>query len=185
MKPGYIVFMVFLALLTVLSLAANAALLFTLYQYQQLTVGLLEGVRTVLAQVKDEKIEYTFRMDREIPFVSTFPFQDEFTMPIDMTIPVNTTVVVPIDLGFTTYRLRVPINTVFPFKADFTVPISMSIPVSVTVPIQMEVPVEIPLSDTPLVGYLDQADVALGEFQAQLADPVAVVRRGLGLAQQP
>ena len=46
MKPGYIVFMVLLTLLTVLSLTVNAALLFTLYQYQQITVGLLEGVRT-------------------------------------------------------------------------------------------------------------------------------------------
>ncbi len=184
MKTGYVVLTVFLTLLTVLSLAVNAVLLFTLYQYQQITLGMLDGVRTLLAEARDDKIEYTFRVDQEIPFVSTFPFQDEFTMPVDTSVPVNTTVVVPIDLGFTTYRVIVPINTVFPLKMDFSMPVSMSIPLSVTVPVQMEVPVEIALADTPLIGYLDQADANLSQFRAQLADPVAVVRQGLSQAQQ-
>jgi hypothetical protein len=180
MKAFRIAFMVVLTLLTLLSLAVNAALIFGLMQYQKITLAALDSFRTTLTNVQNEKIEYTFNIDQEIPFVSTFPFKDEFTVPIDMTIPVNTTVSVPIDLGFTTYRIKVPINTVFPFKMDFTVPVSMSIPVSITVPVRMAVPVEIPLADFPLITeYLGEADASLSAFQAQLADPVAVIRQAL------
>jgi hypothetical protein len=75
---------------------------------------------------------------------------------------------VPIDLGFTTYNLAVPINTVFPVDMEVTVPVSQTVDIVTTVPMDISVPVEIAIADTPLVGYLDEVDTTLAEMATQL-----------------
>jgi hypothetical protein len=99
---------------------------------------------------------------------TSIPFSQEITVPINTTIPVNTRVVVPIDLGFTTYNLAVPVNTVFPVDMEVTIPVSQTVDIVTTVPMDVDVPIEIVIADTPLVGYLDEVDATLADVATQL-----------------
>lgn len=172
MGKGYTALMIALVVLTLLSLAANAALIFSLLEARQVALTTIADARGMLADITGETFTYTFKINEEIPFQSTFPVEEEFTVPFNSVIPINTTVAVPIDLGFTTYNLRVPINMSFPIDMEFTVPISMAMDVDVTVPIEMEVPVEIPMAEIPLVRYVYEFDAKLAKLEQQLQNPL-------------
>lgn len=179
MKKMYLIALIVLLVLVLFVLALNGVLIFGMMRAQQSALVTLNDVRSVLNGISHGTFSYAFAFQDEIPFQTTFPVNEEFTVPVQTTIPVNTTVVVPINLGFTSYNLRVPINTVFPLDMEFTVPVSMTMDVDVTVPVDMEVPIEVSLAETPLVGYLDELDASLSELEAALADPLGL--RTLGL----
>jgi hypothetical protein len=179
MNKGYLAALIVLALLTVLSLALNAIAISALLRFDRIGRETLASARQLLAGIEDETFTYTFRIEDEFPFQTTVPINDKFTVPLKTTIPINTTVAVPINLGFTTYNLKVPINTVFPLDMEFTVPVSMTMEVDVTVPIDMEVPVEIAVSDTPFVRYLSDVKTTLDELEQEMGDPL-----GLGVDLQ-
>ena len=45
--------------------------------------------------------------------------------------------------------------------------------VDIVVPLELEIPVEIALADTPIIGYLDEADVMIDDLEAEVtASPV-------------
>ena len=171
MKKRYSIALILLAVLTLISLAVNAAIIVALLRAQQAAQVMVADTRSILIDIGDETFSYVFKIDEEIPFKTVFPFKDEFTVPVQTTIPINTTIVVPIDLGITTYNLKVPINMVFPVDMEFTVPIDMEIPVDITVPVSMEVPIDIPLRDLPLIEHLDRMDTMLGQVEDLMTDP--------------
>jgi hypothetical protein len=171
MNRGSIALLVALTVLTLFSLALNAAILLTLLEAREMALVGVAEVRDELAMLATESFTYTFTFEDEIPFQSDFPIQDTFTVPIQTAVPVNTTFAVPIDLGITTYNLKVPVNTVFPIDMEFSVPISMSVPVDLSVPVHIEVPVEIPIAETPFMPYLDRADAQLEALEQRLKDP--------------
>jgi hypothetical protein len=111
-------------------------------------------------------------VEKEIPVATSVPFNEKITVPVQTTIPISTTVVVPIDLGITSYNLKVPIRTLVPIDLEFTVPVSRTIDVATTVPLDLAVPIEIPIADTPLAGYLESLDENLARLEERLADPL-------------
>jgi hypothetical protein len=48
------------------------------------------------------------------------------------------------------------------------VPVSKTVNIATTVPLDLDVPIEIPIADTPIVGYVEQLDEALAETETQL-----------------
>lgn len=174
MKVANIIVLIILSILTLSSLALNGLAIIGLLRAQEIGLEVIDETRAMLDNLRDDTFTYTFKVDQEFPFKTTFPVNEEFTVPVQTTIPVNTTFVVPIDLGITTYNLKVPINTVFPVDMEFTVPVSMAMDVDITVPLELEIPVEIALADTPIIGYLDEADVLIDDLEADVkADPLA------------
>jgi hypothetical protein len=174
MKRGYLIILIVLLVTTILLLVTNGVLIYGMIRAQRAAASTLRTVRRTIQGISQDTFAYTFELQDEIPFKTSMPVNEEFTVPVETTIPVNTTVVVPINLGFTSYNLRVPINTVFPVSMEFTVPVSMTMDVDVSVPVDMEVPIEIPLGDTPLVAYLYEMDASLAELESQLADPMGI-----------
>jgi hypothetical protein len=160
--------MIVLSVLTLASLAFNAMTIVELLWWRQYILTEITDTRAIVRGIGDDTFSYTFEVDQEIPVVASIPFSQEITVPINTTVPVNTTVVVPIDLGFTTYRLSVPINTVLPVDIDVTVPVSQTVDIVTTVPMDIDVPMKIAIADTPLVGYLAQLDAMLADLSAQL-----------------
>jgi hypothetical protein len=183
MRKGTIAALIALGVLTVLSLVLNGVVIVALLRFARIGQEALAQGRTMLAAVRDETFAYNFAIDEEFPVKTTVPVEDEFTVPFQSTIPVNTTVTVPIDLGFMTYNLRVPINTVFPLDMEFTVPVSMSMDVDISVPISMEVPVEIRVDETPFAGYLLEMEETLDDLEHQMSDPLGVGVDPLQLAE--
>ena len=172
MKKGYLAVLIVLSLLTVLSLALNGVVIYALMRFARIGRETIAEARTVLAAVGDEEFVYNFTFDDEFPVKTSVPINDEFTVPFKTTIPINTTVTVPLNLGITTYNLKIPINTVFPMDMEFTVPISMTMDIDMSVPVSMEVPVEIAIRDTPFVTYLSNVDVTLDDLEQQMSDPL-------------
>jgi hypothetical protein len=168
MRRGYSIALIVLTMLTLLSLAVNAISIFELLWWRQYALTKIADARATLRTIGRDTFAYTFEMNQEIPVAAGIPFSQEITVPIKTTVPVNTTVVVPIDLGFTTYRLSVPVNTVFPVDMEVTVPFSQTVEIVTTFPMDIDVPIEIAIADTPVVGYLDEVDTALDDVATQL-----------------
>ena len=172
MKKGHTFLLILLTLLTLLSLALNGVVIYGLLQAQEIALSTVANARAALTGIGDDTFSYTFEVDKEIPVAASVPFNEEITVPVQTTVPISTTVVVPINLGIRTYDLAVPIRTLVPIDLEFTVPISRTVNVATTVPLDLEVPIEIPIADTPIVGYLEDLDADLGELEEKLADPL-------------
>jgi hypothetical protein len=172
MKKGYPIILILLALLTLISLALNAAIIFGLLRAQEIALTTVGDARALVTGIGDDTFSYTFEVRQEVPIAASIPFNEEFTIPLKTTIPINTTVVVPIDLGFTSYDLEVPIRTVFPVDLEFTVPVSKTVDIATTVSLDVDVPIEIPIADTPMVDYVEKLDEALAHVEAQLEQPL-------------
>jgi hypothetical protein len=168
MRKGYLIALIVLTVLTLPSLMLNAMTMVELLWWRQYILAEINDTRAIVRSIGEDTFSYTFEVDQEIPVAANIPFSQEVTVPINTTIPVNTSVVVPIDLGFTTYNLTVPINTVFPVDMKVTVPISQTVEIVTTVPMDIDVPIEIVIADTPLIGYLEEADATLADVAAQL-----------------
>jgi hypothetical protein len=168
MRTGYVVALVGLAVLTLLSLTLNAMVIAELMRWRQQILTEIDDIRAIVRGVGEDTFSYTFEVDQEIPVVAKIPVTEEMTVPINTTIPVNTTVIVPIDLGVTTYDLTVPVNTVFPVDIEVTVPLSQTVDIVTTMPLDIDVPIEMVIADTPLAGYLAEVDATLANVAMQL-----------------
>jgi hypothetical protein len=171
MKKGYLIALIVLTALTLLSLMLNGAVIYVLLQGQQIALNTVSDARAVVTSINDAAISYTVEVDQEIPVAASVPFYETVSVPINTVLPVDTTVIVPINLGVTSYDLEVPISTIIPVDLEVTVPISKTIDVFTTVPLDLDVPIEIPLADTPLVGYVEELDAALARLEARLKRP--------------
>jgi hypothetical protein len=171
MKKGYLIALIVLSVLTLLSLTLNGLVIFGLLQARQIALGALADTRTIVTGIGDDTFTYIIKVKQDFPIATSIPFNEEVTVPISTTIPINTTFVVPINLGVTSYNLEVPVRTVFPVDLEFTVPVSQTVDIATTVSLDVDVPIEIPIADTPLVDYLEEVDAALAQIEAKLTNP--------------
>ena len=177
MKKGYIIILILLTILTLLSLALNGAVIFGLLRARQIALdaeqvamNAVTDARAIVAGIGDDTFSYTLEVNQEFPIATSIPFDEEITVPIKTTIPINTTVIVPIDAGLLgTFDVDVPVRTIIPVDLEFTVPVSKTVDIVATVPLNVDVPIEIPLAETPLAGYLEELDAALVRLEETLA----------------
>jgi hypothetical protein len=175
MKKIYAVALISLTVLTLLSLTLNGVVIFGLLRARQIaldvrqaTLNTVTDARAIITSVGNDTFAYTLEVEQEIPIEASVPFNEEISVPVNTVIPIDTTVTVPIDLGITTYDLEVPIQAILPVDLEFTVPISQTIDIATTVPLNVAVPIEIPLDETPLVDYMEELDIGLGRLEADL-----------------
>ncbi len=177
MKKGYLIALIFLAMLTVCSLALNGVVIFGLLRARQIALDAQQtaqeavgNARAIVTGVSDDTFSYTIEVEQEIPIATTIPFNEEVNVPIHTTIPISTTVIIPINAGLLgTFSIDVPIRTIIPIDLEVTVPISQTVNIATTVPLNMDVPINIPLAETPLIDYIDEVDAALIRFEETLA----------------
>ena len=176
MKKGYLIILVILTMLTLFSLALNGTIIFALLRgrqialdAQQTALGAVSDAQSIVTSVGDDTFSYTFTVEQEIPISTSIPFDEEVTVPIHTTIPISTTVIIPINTGLLgTFSVDVPIRTIVPVNLEVVVPINQTVDIATTVPLDVDIPVEIPLAETPLTGYLDELDAALARFEDAL-----------------
>jgi hypothetical protein len=173
MKKNYAVALILLTILTLLSLILNGVVIYGLVrarqialEAQQTALNTVTDARSIVTGVGDDTFSYTFKVQQEIPVNASIPFNDEITVPIRTTIPVSTVVIIPVNAGLLgTFDVDVPIRTVFPVDLNITFPVSQTIDVATTVPLDVAVPIEIPLAETPLVGYIEELDTGLARLE--------------------
>ncbi len=173
MKKGYLVTLIVLAVLTLLSLTLNGVIILGLLRAQQIALDTVTEARAIVAGIGDDTFSYTFEVDQDIPVAASIPFNEEVTVPIRTTFPISTVVVIPVNAGLLgTFDIDVPIHAVIPVDLEVAVPISRTVDIVATVPLDMDVPIEISIADTLLVGYLEELDAALAQVEARLRWPL-------------
>jgi hypothetical protein len=187
MKKLYVVALILLTILTLLSLALNGVVIFGLVwarqialDAQQTALNTVADARSIVTGVGDDTFSYTFKVQQEIPVNASVPFNDEITVPIRATIPISTVVIIPVNAGLLgTFDVDVPVRTMIPVNLDVTFPVSQTVDVATTVPLNVDVPIEVPLADTPLVDYMEKLDAglarleeALDRIEKRLTDPL-------------
>lgn len=172
MGRRYLVVLTVLSILTLLSLALNGIVLFGFLQFRQTAQGVVSDAQALLAEMSDDTISYTVQLDQDIPISTDVPFNEVFSVPVNTVVPISTTVRVPVDLGFRTYRLTIPIETIVPVDVEATVPVSQVVDVTTVVPLQIAMPIEIPVAETSLAGYFRDTDVMLERLEEQLERPI-------------
>ncbi len=176
MKTSYVIVLILLAVLTLFSLALNGVILFGLLQAQRIALEAqqtsLEAVaetRTLVTGIGGDTFSYTLSVEQEIPIATSIPFQEEVIVPIRTTIPISTTLIVPFNAGMLgTIDIDVPVRTIIPVDMELAVPISQTVDIATTVPLDVDVPINIPLDETPLSGYLVELGAALEELEEGL-----------------
>jgi len=172
MKKGYVVLMVFLTSLILFSLGLSGITLYGLVQARQIALDAVTQVRAMLEGMRDDTFSYTLVVDQEIPIAASVPFAERISVPLQTTLPISTVVTVPLDAGLLgTFDVQVPVQTLIPVDLEVVVPVSQTIDIATTVSLNTAVLVEIPISDTPLSGYLEEIDAALESAELKLGWP--------------
>ncbi|MDY6877540.1 MAG: hypothetical protein SWK90_15255 [Chloroflexota bacterium] len=173
MKKGYLVALIVLAVLTLFSLTLNSVVILGLLRARHIALGAVAEARAVVTGISDDTFSYTFEVDQDIPVAASVPFSEEVTVPIHTTLPISMVVAIPINAGLLgTFDIDVPIRTVVPIDLAVAVPISKTVGIATTVPLDLDVPIEVHIADTPLVGYLEELDAALARAEARLRRPL-------------
>jgi hypothetical protein len=176
MKKLYLVALIVLTLLTLISLALNGVVIFGLLRAQnvaldaqQVGLGVVTEARSAITDVGDDTFAYTFEVRQDIPVETSVPFREEVIVPIRATIPISTVVIIPINAGLLgTFDIDVPVRTLIPVNLDLTVPISHTVDIATVVPLNVDVPIEIALAETPLVDYIVELDAGLASLEEAL-----------------
>jgi len=176
MKRIHTIILLLLTLLTLLALAAGGYALFWMLKIrqmaldaQQVALSTVAGARTLVSGLGDDSFSYTVSVERDIPIQANVPFRQEIVVPIQTTIPISTVVIIPVNAGLLgTFDMDVPVRAMIPVNMEVTVPLSRTIEVSTTVHLDLDVPIEIPLAETPLAGHLVELDAVLGRLEEGL-----------------
>jgi hypothetical protein len=176
MKKLYLAALIVLAILTLVSLALNGVVIFGLLRAQsialdaqQIGLGAVAEARSAITGVGDDTFAYTFEVRQDVPVETSVPFREEVIVPIQATIPISTVVVIPVNTGLLgTFDIDVPVRTLIPVNLDLTVPISHTVDIATVVPLDVDVPIEIALAETPLVDYIAELDAGLAGLEEAL-----------------
>lgn len=113
---------------------------------QQIVQAVSEAANGV-TQLELGTIDYTVHVDEVLPFDVAIPISDTLVVPISETIKVNSSAIVNLPLiGWT----ALPFSISVPIDLKVTIPISRTYLISDTIPVVFDIPIRIPLDDTPL-----------------------------------
>lgn len=152
----------------VTSLLLNVYLITSLLSVRQQAGVAFANAAKSLEAVKTSRVEYTVKIDKEIPFAANVPIDLTVQIPIKQTIPLITTVNVPIRTPIGTFPIDVPINTNIPINFTVDVPINKSFPIATNVPVKMDVPIVINLGETSFGKSLEDLQAVLAKLAKDL-----------------
>lgn len=150
---------ILLWIIVLISVAANLALLYTLYSFRLRAQQEVDTIAQMLDAVELNNFDMQVTVSETIPLSLSIPFSDTFAVPISTTIPVSTsitvseTIAVPItdvvsinrdiEISIIVLGQRVPVQ--IPIRADIPINLQTDVPVHLEVPVELEIPVNLPL----------------------------------------
>src|SRR3989344_4552853 len=139
------------------SLGFNTWFFFKLSNAQK---GISEGARDIIAlldQAQNQSISYTAHINQNVPVSATFDVNENIDVPIKTFVAINTTVNVPVSIPVIgQVTIPVPINTSVPVQTTVSVPIKKTIRIQGTSPVEVDIPIEIPIANTPFAEILSK-----------------------------
>jgi hypothetical protein len=161
-------------IITLASLLLNLSILRELAEAQATARESVLNAIAILDNFQEQRFAYTVTIDETMAVNTDMPVEETIPVSIDETMPINTVVTVPVKLGpLGTTNIDIPIITVIPVGLDFNVEIDQTFQVKTAVPIQLEVPVEIAVEDTPLHASLEDIKTDLYTLADQLSEPIS------------
>lgn len=143
---------ILIAMIALLSLAVNVALVFKLMGIRNSVADTLASASRSLDNLAGQGISFDFPVSQTIVFEGDVPVKQDIAFPFKGEFPINTTVSIPVDLGPLLGKqvFNVPVNTAVP--VDVTVPVhfEQTVHVKTQVPVKMTVPIRLGPNDPPL-----------------------------------
>jgi hypothetical protein len=134
--------------LSLLSLAVNAFLVYSLMNARQTAVEGLDAAMAALDNFGGKGFHYDYRFEKTIPVSASIPIKQDLVFPFQGNFPINTTVKVPVDAGVLgKFVVEVPINTSVPVSVSIPIHVDQTFNVSTTFPVSMTIPVDVKPDD--------------------------------------
>lgn len=167
--PGYFI----LWLIALASVLINVIVIRQLVLARTIVDNAIGETIEVLGNFKQQSFSYTVVVDDSIIVDTDIPIQMVVPVEIDEVIPVGGTVSVPIDLGpLGSFPVDVPFSSAAPVQITVDVEIDESLAVFTEVPVNMDIPIELALEETPLNESIDDVIMRLEALREQIAEPL-------------
>jgi hypothetical protein len=164
-RPGILL----LWLLVLFSLLLNVVILGQLLQMRRTAQLAVAETSAILESIQDATFALSIPIEETIIIEADLPVDETILVPIVTELPISTTVTVPVDAGVLgEIPLNIPIEATVPINFTTDVSIDQTFAVRAPVALDLDVPVEIAMVDTPLYGALIDAQLALSGVAAQL-----------------
>lgn len=186
------IIIIILFALVFLSLGLNGYLISELLRVRQQAIQTLQSIEpmaqdtltqvdTELASFQNSTLEFTVKIDQELPIDVEIPINKRVDVPINVTVPISkqiqTTIMMdPLQTGLQIpVDIDVPVDVEVPINVVLPVEVNETIPISTTVPVKVDVPIAINVSDTDLVPYIEQLRQGLAQFGKMLEQMMAAI----------
>lgn len=143
--------------LLVLSLLLHVLTLGSLLRVRTVAIGQIDALIKYTEQVEQDTIRVNIAIQQPIPIQATIPFNEQLNVPIKTTFPISDTIDVETPLG----NIPLPVRMTFPIDLQVPITVSQTVDISTTVNLDLDVPIVIPVSETPLASYLGELRQAL------------------------
>jgi hypothetical protein len=158
----------FLWVLVIVLLILNLALLVALNLARLTAVETLARAEAMVDNLANEVIVYNVEVNQSVPIKADVPFSRTMNIPINTVIPINQVLRVPVQTPAGELVLDVPVNVDFPINTVVPVDFNETINVDTAVQLNTTVPVKIAVAQTPLAGYLRQAQAEIARLRSRL-----------------
>jgi hypothetical protein len=147
MKSGRSVWV--LTVLVLVSLALNAVTIFALLQARTIAKEQIVLLADQLQKAEGQDLTFDIKQTRGIPVQAVVPIQKQLNIPINTTVNIDQVLNVPINTPLGNTSINIPIKTTIPVNITVPVTLSESLPISTTFFIDANIPITIPMANTP------------------------------------
>ena len=145
-----------LTVLLVGSLILHVLTIMTLLHVRTLVKDQVAVMAREMEQVQSDVIRVTVPIKYSIPINTQVPIRKELIVPIRTTVKIDNSVTIPLNTPFGETSFAVPIRAEVPVETTVPITLNETMPVSTVVDLDLTIPIELPLSNTPVAGYLER-----------------------------
>jgi hypothetical protein len=151
------------------SLVLNVVVINQLLLLRSATREAILETNAMLADLQNETIVMTVPVNETIALDVDIPVNETITVPIQTEIPISTSATVYVDSGILGgVPVSFPVYTNVPIDIMVDIPLDQTFEVHDSLLLDMEIPVEIALADTPFSDALIQAQMSLDDLATEL-----------------
>jgi hypothetical protein len=157
-----------LTIMLVISLGLHAATIFTLWQARSAARAQALTFADEVRAAGESVVTLDVPLNQPIPIAASVPIRKTLQVPIDTSIDIDTTFDVPLRTPLGNYTIPVPFRGQIPVKLTAPVTIDETVQISTTIQLDTRLAIDLPISDTPLAGYLERLRQGLLDLASQL-----------------
>lgn len=161
LKPLTALLLAMLAVSLILH-ALTLSRLFAVRDTLRSEIGRLAGT---VENAKNESITYDFAIKQALPINVVIPINESVVIPVNTSVQIKQDIEIPIDTGFGTINLPVPLDVNIPISTSVPIDFQQNVPISTSFDLDLTVPVEIDLGSPQFADYLDRLHKALLDLQ--------------------